>query len=218
MTNDINLKEIERKAFRSTFQDGLWDLFLGLVLLILATAVLLSDSGISEARAMAALVAMQAVVLLAFIAAKKLITVPRMGLVKFGPKRKRKLTKVRAVLLISVVMGAVLFIVALFSMRNRPEWLNPALVLGAAWVANCIVVFSLGAYFLDLPRLYAYGVLFAMPVPGDFLLRELAERDLTFIAFGVPALVILVVGAVMFIRFLRQYQLPPKEVSNVNAN
>ncbi len=218
MVKDVNLKEIERKAFRSTFQDGLWDLFLGLVLLTLAANALLSDAGISESLAMAFFVAIQAVVLVGFIAGKKLITVPRMGLVKFGPKRKRKLTKVRVVLLISALMGAVIFVVAPFSMRNPPEWLNPALVLGAAWVVNCIVVFSLGAYFLDLPRLYAYGLLFAIPVPTDILLHELADLDLTFIAFGVPALVILVVGTVMFVRFLRDYPLPTKEVSNVNAN
>ena len=218
MVKDVNLKEIERKAFRSTFQDGLWDLFLGLVLLILATCALLSDAGISESLTMAFYVAMQAVVLVGFIAGKKLITVPRMGLVKFGPKRKRKLTKVKVVLLISVLMGAVLFVVTLFSMHNRPEWLNPALVLGAAWVVNCIVVFSLGAYFLDLPRLYAYGLLFAIPVPTDILLHKLTDLDLTFIAFGVSALVILVIGTVMFVRFLRDYPLPTKEVSNVNAN
>ena len=27
----INLKEIERKAFRSTYQDGLWDIYFGLI-------------------------------------------------------------------------------------------------------------------------------------------------------------------------------------------
>ena len=211
MTKDINLKEIERKAFRSTFQDGLWDLFLGFLLLIFAASALLSGLGISKSLHMAFLVAMQAVVLVGFIAGKKLITVPRMGLVKFGPKRKRKLTKVKVVLLISVLMGVVFFVVTLFSMHNRPEWLNPLLLIVAAWVVNCIVVFSLGAYFLDLPRLYAYGVLFAIPVPVDILLRKLTDLDLTFIAFGVSALVILVVGTVMFVHFLRDYPLPTKE-------
>lgn len=211
MTPNIDLKQIERKAFRSTFQDGLWDLFLGLVLFSLAASALLSDSGISESLTMVFFVTMQTVVLVGFIAGKKLITVPRMGLVKFGPKRKRKLTKVRVVLLISAFMGAVIFVVAPFSMRNPPEWLNPALVLGAAWVVNCIVVFSLGAYFLDLPRLYAYGMLFAITVPLDILVRKLVYLDLSFVAFGVPALVILVVGTVMFVRFLRDYPLPIKE-------
>ena len=28
MNTQLNLKELERKAFRSTYQDGLWDLYL----------------------------------------------------------------------------------------------------------------------------------------------------------------------------------------------
>ena len=31
MSTSINLKEIERKAFRTTYQDGLWDMYFGLV-------------------------------------------------------------------------------------------------------------------------------------------------------------------------------------------
>ena len=30
--NTIDLQDLERKAFRSNFQDGLWDIFLGLML------------------------------------------------------------------------------------------------------------------------------------------------------------------------------------------
>ena len=33
MTQNINLKALEKKAWRSVFQDGLWDIFLGLLLM-----------------------------------------------------------------------------------------------------------------------------------------------------------------------------------------
>jgi len=46
----FNLNEIEKKAYRSTFQDGIWDIFLGLVLLILALGALLSNIGVPEGR------------------------------------------------------------------------------------------------------------------------------------------------------------------------
>ena len=36
MTNQINLKEIERKAFRSTFQDGLRDMHYGLIVICMS--------------------------------------------------------------------------------------------------------------------------------------------------------------------------------------
>ena len=33
MVSDVNLKEIQRKVYMSFFQDGLWDVFLGLFIL-----------------------------------------------------------------------------------------------------------------------------------------------------------------------------------------
>jgi len=53
MSQTINLKELERKAWRSVFQDGLWDIFLGLLLLAMAIGALLSDIGVPEAWPMA---------------------------------------------------------------------------------------------------------------------------------------------------------------------
>ena len=34
--NQINLKELERKAFRSTYQDGLWDMYFGLIVICMS--------------------------------------------------------------------------------------------------------------------------------------------------------------------------------------
>jgi hypothetical protein len=94
---------------------------------------------------------------------------------------------------------------------NRPGWLNAAFFAPAAWVGNAIVVFSLGAYFLDFKRLYLIGVMYALAVPLDIVFRKVADIDLSFIAFGVPAMVILIVGLFVFTRFLRDYPLLPEE-------
>jgi len=32
MTDNLDLKELEKKAWRSTFQDGLWDIYFGLLI------------------------------------------------------------------------------------------------------------------------------------------------------------------------------------------
>lgn len=215
----FNLNEIEKKAYRSTFQDGIWDIFLGSLLLILAVGALLSNIGVPEGRNMIILVVLQVLVLLAFIAGKKCITVPRMGFVKFGPKRKRKIRKSRIILLGSVVAGAVVFVAAALVIRSypagRPKLL---LLLPAAWVANAIIVFSLLAYYLDCTRLYAYGVLFALPVPVDMVVKEFAGVNLSPIAFAIPATVMLVIGTVLLVRFLRDYPFPAKEVCNDAEN
>ncbi|MHC4461427.1 MAG: hypothetical protein ACYS6W_14730 [Planctomycetota bacterium] len=210
----FNLNEIEKKAFRSTFQDGFWDIFLGLTLLAAAVAAFLANSGVSEGLIMTIFVALQALVLLVFIAGKKRITVPRMGFVKFGPKRKRKIRKSRIILVGSFIAGVVVFFTALaikYYPAGQPKLL---LLFPAAWVANSIIVFSLLAYYLDCTRLYAYGVLFALPVPVDMLVNELVGVKLITIALAVSAAIMLLVGTVLLSRFLRNYPLPVKEVSN----
>jgi hypothetical protein len=211
MSQNINLKELERKAWTSYFQDGLWDIYLGLLLLAMAIWALLSDVGFSESLGMAIFIGLDVLAMLVLWAGKKTITVPRMGRVRFGPKRKAKLNWVRVVLLISVLAGAGVFLVALAMRTNRPEWLNAAFFFPAAWIVNVIVVFSLGAYFLDFSRLYLIGVMYALPVPLDILFRKFADMDLTFIAFGAPAMVILIIGLIAFARFLRDYPLWPEE-------
>ena len=108
----LNLTDIEKKAYRSTFQDGIWDIFLGLVLLILAVGALLSNRGMPEGRQMTVLIVLQAAAVAFFIAGKKCITVPRMGLVKFGPQRKGKIRRSHLVLLGPVVVGAAAFLVS----------------------------------------------------------------------------------------------------------
>jgi hypothetical protein len=213
MSQNINLKELERKAWASYFQDGLWDIFLGLLLLAMAIGALLSDIGVPEAWSTTIYVTLMVLSMLILWAGKRFITLPRMGRVTFGPKRKAKLNWVRVVLFISVLVGAGVFVAGLAMRSNRPEWLNAAFFLGAAWVVNAMVVFSLGAYFLDFNRLYLIGVMYALPVPLDIMFHKFASMDLTFFAIGVPAMVILLMGTVVLVRFLLDYPLLPEEAS-----
>lgn len=212
----LNLKEIEKKAYRSTFQDGIWDIFLGLLLLNLAFGALLAKSGVSEGLIMTILTALTVLILLAFMTGKKRITVPRMGFVKFGQKRKRKLWKSRLILLGSVLAGVVVFLAALLIRSYSTERPYIVFLLPAAWVANAIIVFSLLAYFLDCTRLYAYGLLFALPIPCDIVLKKLLGVNLITITLAVSAAVMLFVGTILLNRFLRDYPLPPQEVINGN--
>jgi len=210
----INLTDIEKKAYRSTFQDGIWDIFLGLTLLILAVGALLSNRGMPEGRQMTVLVGLQVAAAVFFIAGKKRITVPRMGFVKFGPQRKRKITKSHVVLLGSVVVGAVAFLVVSLAMREtRAELLD---FMPLAWAVNAMVVFSLLAHYLDCPRLYGYGVLFALPVPVDAAIKTFAGVNLSPVAFAVPAIVMLAIGGVLLGSFLRRYPRPERGMSDGN--
>ena len=215
MSTTINLKELERKAWKSFFQDGLWDIYLGLLLMAMAVSALLSDAGLSEAWHYTIYIGLILVSAVILWTGKKFITVPRMGRVKLGPKGKARKKKSMILLVASLLVGAAFFLLALATKDRRPEWLDVSLVFPAGYVLNMLVVFSLGAYFLDFNRLYLIGLMYALPVPVDILLHELAGIDATFFAFAVPAAVVLTIGIVLFVRFLRDYPVPavPAEVT-----
>ncbi|MCJ7813777.1 hypothetical protein MUP95_10735 [bacterium] len=45
----LNLKELEKKAFRSYFEDGLWDIFVGIILLqFFVIPLYISDLGLGD--------------------------------------------------------------------------------------------------------------------------------------------------------------------------
>jgi hypothetical protein len=212
MSRDINLKELERKAWRSVFQDGLWDIYLGLLLMALAIYALLSKTKLPEAQQMVIYIGLMALSMLVLWAGKRFITLPRMGRVKFGPRGKTRRRKAAVLLAISVLVGALVFIVTSLGLKgNLSDGLPLHLVVPAAWALNMLVLFSLGAYFLDYDRLYLIGVLYALAVPLLIWLDEFAGIKLGFIALAVPAGIILIVGLVVLVRFLRDYPLPAEE-------
>ena len=212
MLQKMNLKEIERRAFRSTFQDGLWDIYLGLLLLNWVIAMMLTGTGLPLPWVMVIMLASALLQMLAFWAGKRFVTTPRIGLVKFGPQRQAKMKNLRAVLFLSVLLGVIMSIVGLGARGNGlPGWLAGIPIPAYVWAAQAIVVFGLGAYFLDVTRFYVYGVLYGLPFPVGVLLSEnttLTGLSSLAITFGVAAGVMILIGVVLFVRFLRDYPVP----------
>jgi len=90
MVANINLKELERKAFRSVFQDGLWDIFVGFLFTQFAVAPFLSEQGLGDFWSSAVLFPVYMIVLACVMLLKKYVVAPRLGMVQFSKKRKSK--------------------------------------------------------------------------------------------------------------------------------
>jgi hypothetical protein len=212
MSERIDLKELERKAFRSTFQDGLWDIFLGLLLLHMGGGTLLGGSGMSPLWSIVVLTGFVVVVLLGFWAGKKFLTTPRLGSVKFGEQRKSRLKRVRLVLFASVLLGVLMFLWGLGARSDRLPYLLAEIPIPAyVWAVQCLVVFSVAAYFMDVTRFYLYAVLYALPFPLGILLARNTDLPGSVgmaITFGLAGGVMVLWGAVLFVRFLRRYPVP----------
>jgi hypothetical protein len=213
----IDLKMIERKVWTSFFEDGIWDIYLGMLLMAMAVGALLSDIRAPEAALISSYAVLMTIALLFLLLGKRFITMPRIGRVNYGPEARARKGRATIVLTFSVLVGLLAFIIAVLGARESiSRTLSTDVLLPALWVGNMIILFSLAAYFLRFNRLYFIGVMFAIAVPLDIFLRELTHRDLTFVAFSVPAMVILILGCIILIRFLRKYPKSIEETTDGN--
>ena len=80
MLSPLNLKQIEKKAYRSIYNDGLYDISWGLLLLGFGLSPLLKDVGFPKPFD---LFLMPLAALLILFLGKKYLTVPRLGIVRF---------------------------------------------------------------------------------------------------------------------------------------
>jgi hypothetical protein len=214
MSETLSLKQLERRAYRSFFKDGLWDISLGLLLLALGVGAALSRFGITWGHVIpdlhAIVLSLYLVATALLVVGKKYITVPRMGAVRFGPVRKARLSASVIILAGSALLGLVLFL--LLANRLVPgDWFSGRMIGLLAFGLNAIIVFSLVAYFLDFSRLYAYAVLWALAFPASEAVATHTPLSGAFaflFTIGAFSAVMLGIGIVLLIRFVRDYPIP----------
>jgi hypothetical protein len=217
MQNSLDLKDLEKKAFRTIYQDGLRDIYMGGVVMSMA---ILAYSDASEAfpflRFSIFMFGLGASYVV-YWAGKKYITTPRLGQVKFGLQRQRRKQTLVLVLTGIVFVQAVILIGTIFLWRN-PQWAvslgfgqtNPDLerlivaVIGAMFVGPSI---ALIAYFTDFIRGYYIASIVSL---GVFSLIWYGEPIYLIVA----GMLILIPGVVLFIRFVREHPLPPAEITH----
>lgn len=213
MSQKISLKEAERKAFRTSFDDGLWDIFLGCFFLMFAVAPLLSNR-LGDFWSSAIFLPFWALVYLAIRLIRKHVVAPRIGVVKFGPRRQARLVKFTASMLIINFVALILGLLAVATFGRVPG-LTYTIIVGLI----LLVGLSLAAYFLDFTRLYLYGLLvFLAPLVGEWLFAQGYVAHHGFpITFGLISSIMILTGMVVFIRFLRENPVPTAPVTSQDA-
>lgn len=198
----IDLKEIERRAYLSYHQDGLVDIFIGLAFLVFGAPILydagmVAVGGIPPPYITAAVGGIIAVVPVMYAAVKKLVTIPRLGYVKFASQRRRK---TRNVVLFLVVAGVLGNVAGVFAMIYRPFVIflveNYMIVIGVVGGA----IFSLAAYLSEIKRFYAYGAINLIAFASSRLLHAGLYQPMILLGA-----VITFSGAFLLYRFLRKY-------------
>jgi len=186
MSEMIDLRDVERRAWTLYYQDGLWDIFFGLLFL---------GGGLRALTDNLWFYLLVAAGILVFILGKRWITLPRLGQIQFSAQRKARTAVVRIVALGAMIVTAVIFILIVTGSDLSGLPLN--------WLFVIMVpsVFLLMATMMDFTRLYGYAVLVAVfTVLGEFVGNPAAAW-----AQIIAGLVPLAVGIVLLARFLRRY-------------
>jgi TctA family transporter len=198
MVEDINLKEIQRKVYLSFFQDGLWDIFLGLFILGWGLAILTDLAYLVGAFFIGIYFTIWGV--------KKWITYPRIGYAKFSETSRRRITA-RFVILGTVVLLVGVMMAVVWGIGARPQWLADYFPLVFNGILAAIVCFV--AYWARANRFYLYAVLIFLG--AVFYLWVGIPWEFGFIGAGG---IIVLIGVGILINFLRRYPKMDEEEQN----
>jgi hypothetical protein len=209
MTKQDTLRDVEKKAYMSYHQDGLLDIVIGVYALAFGLGIV-ADKILEFGFATIMPAIIISIVLPIWIQAKRNVTMPRIGFVKFGARGSNKLF---ALFLGLMVAGlGVFFLFTLATVQNgRPFWIDMLFEYGMIWIGlGSAVIGSLFAHTMGLKRLYGYGLLtLSLFVSGHFLSFPFEYLLL------VLGSVIIASGAALLAQFIRRYPLPKGAQANV---
>ena len=209
MAENVDLKELEKKAYKSTFQDGVWDIYIGM--LFIGWSFRYFGIVFNSIIGLTIIISYYTLTVFFFYIAKKFIIVPRMGFVKFGPKRK---ADKRKLMIFASINTIVLLIFFLLTLAGIFEYFQFDVIIVPLLIGVCFIWLPLSvvAYFLKYNRLFLYSLLGGL----SFILSELLYPFLgfplnDFLLFGTSGGVIIIIGIIYFTLFLKKHPLSKKE-------
>ena len=205
MSQNLDLKEIERRVHQSVFQDGLMEIIMGGFLLVVGVLFAIN---------------MKLILLISLLViflgnpllerAKKRYIYPRIGYVKLRPEKEAdpKGIAVAAIVFVVILLGSGLFTLAIGKDRGWAFWFRYFLP-GSTGFMLAIGPFWLGETY-GVRRGYVFAVLFLL---SGIVIPVLGIAS-GYEAIGFECLLVgvisLISGVIMFTRFLRKYPIPPE--------
>jgi hypothetical protein len=221
MSNQMNLKEAERKAFRlSTSQDGLYDTFLGLFIMLLSITPWLDENGMRTPWNIILVEGIAFAILLGVLAIKKFVVAPRIGQVRFGAERKNRMKRLAIGMAIIFILTVVLFgmtVRAIYfgePLVDKPIQSNfPLDIVHTGAGIFIFAIFSVIGYINDYPRMYIYGLLFGLGYVISTTLQDITGNPLYW-PWALAGLCAAVTGLLLFTQFLQSYPVPKESALN----
>jgi hypothetical protein len=214
LSNNIELKDLEKKAWRTMFDDGIFDIYIGILIISFGPSISFYDYLPFPINILIGPIII-GLGLAFFILSKKYLIQPRIGFVKFG--RKRKVRKVKTVIMISINV-ILLIVIFLFNFSGIFQELRiPSfLYILFAELLFLTLPLCLVAYFLQYNRLYFIAILMGVsfsiadaasalvPIPFNF-----------FVTYLVIGGLVVIMGLFFLIRFLKKFPKLKEEMAKI---
>ncbi len=198
MTEHRNIEALEKAAYRHSYSDGVVDMFVGASLAWIGAAWI----WLSDLAGLAGI--LPAVLVTAMLEGRKRLIESRVGYVKWRqPRRHWELRNLTVVLLAGVALFA-LGVAAFVFAGSRSDGTGVLGPLGPGLLAFLLALLALGLGFLmDTPRMFVYAAVLA--AGGAIAAAADANPGWPLLPAGI---VIVVFGAILFVRFLRTTKAP----------
>ena len=206
MSEYIDLKKLERKAFTSIFEDGFFDIYLGILFLGIGLLISLPES-IPRILTYGLFALIIGFGLLIFFVGKKLITVPRTGIIKIGKKRKAEKKKFLLILIVLIIITGIFYVLMSLDLILFEAYVS-AIVFGFFFA----IPISLLANLLRIDRFYIHATLGGL----SFFISELSfslfsNSFYSFLAFLVTGIIICTIGVAFSYKFVQKYPVQNEE-------
>jgi len=223
MVKSLSIKEAERRAYQlGTSQDGLYDAFLGLFILLESTLPLLDGYGLPFPWNVIVVEILAFMILGGVFLGKKFFVAPRIGQVKFGSDRKKRLKRLSIGMAIILLLTVGLFVLTLLGTRSGSlldspiQWPYKLDLVHTGAGIFILGIFSLLGYMNDYPRMYLYGTLFGFGYILSTYIQD-QTRTLFYWPWAISGLVVAIIGLTLFSRFLQKYPIPDNHTIEVNG-
>jgi hypothetical protein len=208
------LEKLEKKTWRVNFEDGTFEIYLGIIIISFAPQLTLIDILPIPFNILLGPIII-GVALALFLLSKKYLIKPRIGIVKYG--RKRKMRKQKTVFILTINM---LLLFSIFLLTSSGFWddLNIPWFLELLFIQSIFVTLPLClvAYYLQYSRLYIIAVLMG----SSIFIAELSSTfiippfNFLFVFVTIGGLIILM-GTISLFKFLKKYPKEKKEADKL---
>jgi hypothetical protein len=207
MSKEIDVKNIERKAFADSQQDGLLELVMGICMIAISTRLF--------SRVLVVMLVLPVILFHPLLEAmRKRFTYPRIGYVKLIPDKPKDV--ITGIFLVSIAVAVILVIVFLIfgDITNFELWLRWCPFWGGTVIAG---MFSSFASKSGAARHYIFAAWSLLAGILLSLINFEAVETGTLLYFASMGAVLTPFGFIRFAAFLREHPQPTKETNDDNA-